>query len=127
MDKKTATDKTKKAVQEIAGDELPLEYESIEEWRAEARELFGDDGMKWRFVCPSCGYVASIQDWKDAGASSGEAAFSCIGRHLDKCHDAFQKGQGPCNYAGGGLFRINPIKIKGMDIGPFQFSVGGAR
>jgi hypothetical protein len=25
--------------------------------------------------------------------------------------DAFDKGPGPCNYAGGGLIRIAPIKI----------------
>lgn len=80
------------------------------EWEAEGRRRFGDDVMGWRFVCPSCGHVASVQDWKDAGAAQGEVAFSCVGRHLP---DAGHLGTArpPCNYAGGGLFRLNPVTI----------------
>jgi hypothetical protein len=53
-----------------------------EEWKTEARKRFGDDSMGWRFVCPSCGHIASVADWKAAGAGEGEIAFSCIGRRL---------------------------------------------
>ena len=87
-----------------------------EQWRAEAVELFGPDPMDWKFVCPSCGHVASVRDWKDAGATEGEAAFSCVGRHLnadDK--NTFQKKGGPCQYAGGGLFKLNPVKVDGHE------------
>jgi len=84
---------------------------SLEDWRREAIRLFGRDPMKWRFICPSCGHVASVQDWKDAGAPEGTIAFSCVGRWLGKKEDAFQKGKSPCNYAGGGLFRINPVSV----------------
>ena len=68
--------------------------------------------MKWRFVCPSCGHVASVKDWKDAGASEGEVAFSCVGRHLN-ADDAktFKHDGGPCQYAGGGLFGLNPVTV----------------
>lgn len=74
--------------------------------------------MKWRFVCPICGYAASLQEWKDAGAPPGAWAFSCVGRWKNTpVSDAFGPGPkvtgGPCNYAGGGLFRMNPVQIIG--------------
>lgn len=85
-----------------------------EEWFAEGTRLFGDDVMKWRFVCPSCGHIASVQDWKDAGAPEGAVAFSCVGRYLPERSEAFGgKGSGPCNYAGGGLFIIHPVNVEG--------------
>ena len=84
------------------------------EWLEEGTRLFGPDQMKWRFVCPVCGYEASVQDWKNAGATEGEVAFSCIGRHVQGSRIAFGgKGAGPCNYAGGGLFRLNPVIVDG--------------
>jgi hypothetical protein len=81
-----------------------------EEWTAEGIRRFGADQMTWRFVCPSCGHVASVQDWKDVGAKKGEVAYSCVGRHLP---DPKRMGErpGPCDYAGGGLFRINPVNV----------------
>lgn len=44
-----------------------------DEWSAEGRKRFGDDQMQWRFVCPACGHVASVQDYKDAGAPVNNA------------------------------------------------------
>lgn len=79
------------------------------EWNAEGVRLFGEDRMTWRFVCPSCGHVASVADWKSVGASEGEAAFSCVGRHIAGASDMF--GEPPCNYAGGGLFGLNPVTV----------------
>jgi len=84
---------------------------TYEEWQAEGTRRFGEDRSKWKFICPSCGYVASVQDWKDANASEGAVAFSCIGRFLDSDKEMGTKDGGPCNYAGGGLFALNPIKI----------------
>ncbi|MEW6573152.1 MAG: VVA0879 family protein, partial [Bacillota bacterium] len=87
-----------------------------EEWYAEGRRRFGDDVMKWKFVCPACGHVASVQDYKDAGAPEGAVAFSCIGRYLPNAKQAFDpEGPGPCNYTGGGLFRLNPVRIDGIE------------
>jgi hypothetical protein len=83
-----------------------------EQWIEEAKRRFGDDPMDWRFVCPVCGHVASVRDWKDAGAAEGEVAFSCVGRHIEGSKAAFeQSGEGPCTYAGGGLFRLNPVEV----------------
>lgn len=43
-----------------------MKYNSVEEWKAEATRRFGPDMLKWRFRCPMCGHVASVQDFKDA-------------------------------------------------------------
>lgn len=85
-----------------------------DEWMQEGRRRFGDDVMNWRFVCPACGHVAAAKDWKDAGAPEGAVAFSCVGRYAGCQREAFGKGakeKGPCNYAGGGLFAINPVEV----------------
>jgi hypothetical protein len=82
------------------------------EWLAEGERRFGKDTMKWKFVCPSCGFVASTEDYKKAGAKPENVAFSCIGRwtgHMN--NDAFVTKKGPCNYAGGGLIKLNPITV----------------
>lgn len=81
------------------------------EWLAEAQTRFGADSAKWRFVCPCCGHVASVAEWKAAGASEGEVAFSCIGRRTGAKREALGEGDGPCNYAGGGLFQLNPVTV----------------
>lgn len=90
-----------------------------EEWEARGTELFGPDQMTWRFVCPSCGNVQSVEGFKafrDQGVQPSTAYFSCIGRwdgHMD--NDAFG-GKSPCNYAGGGLLRINPVLVKDGEV-----------
>lgn len=82
------------------------------EWHAEGEALFGPDEMQWRFKCPSCGHVATPNDWKDAGAPEGAVAFSCVGRWMPKSTgEIFDRSGGPCNYAGGGLFGLNPVNI----------------
>ncbi len=72
---------------------------------AEARRRFGDDMEQWKFVCPACGHVASVADWRAAGAPEGAIAFSCIGRYLPGDFDWFRKTK-PCNYTLGGLFKM---------------------
>lgn len=85
---------------------------TLEQWHAEGARRFGAEQMLWRFVCPCCGWVAALGDWRAVGASEDEAAFSCIGRHVKGARDAFDKDKpGPCNYAGGGLFRLNPVRV----------------
>lgn len=96
---------------------------TLAEWRAKAADLFGDDFMKWKFVCPVCGHVAAVQDWKDAGATARAAAFSCVGRWAGANPMTTKgdigpngiKGKGPCNYAGGGLFQLNPVVVVDPD------------
>lgn len=85
------------------------------EWTAEAKALYGDNAMEWRFVCPVCEHVAAVKDWREADAPEGAIAFSCVGRYVGgKVRNAFEgTGKGPCNYAGGGLFRLNPVIVTG--------------
>lgn len=85
---------------------------TADEWRAEGKRRFGDDALKWRFVCPSCTHVASAEDYRKAGAPSTAVGFSCIGRWLETQVEAFDGAGGPCNYAGGGLIRINPVLVR---------------
>lgn len=99
---------------------------TLEEFLAEGQALFGEDRMTWRFVCPACGHVASIADYKAAGAPESSVGFSCVGRWLDHHRGAFDtKKSGPCDYAGGGLIRLNPIKIKGENVSLFDFDRSG--
>ncbi len=91
------------------------------EWQAEAVKRFGKDSKQWKFVCPTCKHVQSLQDFIDTGMDAWEArrmiGFSCIGRVTKDAKDAFDAlaGKGPCNYAGGGLFRLNPVKVTQED------------
>lgn len=98
-----------------------IRYASKEAWEAEARRLFGDDWMEWKFVCPSCGHVAAVKDWKAVGASAAQVAFSCVGRYMAKAAEMCEK-PGPCNYAGGGLIRLNPVQIEGHKDTYFDFA-----
>lgn len=93
---------------------------TLEAWSAKGDELFGADFMKWKFVCPVCGHIATVQDWKGAGAPAQSAAFSCVGRWAGANPQTAKErtlgpnglqGKGPCNYAGGGLFQLNPVAV----------------
>jgi len=96
------------------------------EWIGEAQILFGTDPAQWAFRCPVCKHVATVQDYKNAGAPEGAVGFSCIGRWMDKPENAFDvpagetAQKGPCNYAGGGLIRLNPVTVAFPDGGKRQ-------
>lgn len=96
-------------------------------WFAEGTRRFGPDIDNWRFVCPVCAHVASVADWRAAGAGEGAIAYSCIGRWLgvDQKTAFCAKGMGPCNYAGGGLFGFNPVRVvrpNGIAVDLFEFA-----
>ncbi len=116
----------------------PVRVMTREEWEAEGVRRFGPEKLDWKFICPSCGHIASVKDWVDAGGQGG-IGFSCIGRWIGSKRNALDgKGPGPCNYAGAGLFRLGPVKIEGdpahwFDFAPEEFEdpnpdgeVGGA-
>jgi hypothetical protein len=91
------------------------------DWLAAAQERYGKHAKDWRFVCAACGHPQSAKDFADAGVDPKKIpdtlGISCVGRWLPAPRDAFDKGPGPCNYAGYGLFRISPIHvvIEGQD------------
>jgi hypothetical protein len=103
-----------------------VRHTTEDEWRAEGEALFGPDILNWRFVCPVCKCVAAGIDWKAAGARPNDIGFSCVGRWLPDARNAFEgSGKGPCNYTGGGLFRLNPVEVARKDgqgsIAMFEF------
>ncbi len=85
-----------------------------EEWMAEAERRFGVDPFRWKFVCPSCGNVATPEDFrpfKDSGATTESVTENCLGRFTG-AKGAFEPAKfRPCNYAGFGLFRLSPVRI----------------
>lgn len=80
------------------------------DWRAEGAALFGPEDS-WAFVCPACKHVATVRQWLDAGATPGEIGFSCIGRRTGGRSAFYDRGAGPCDYAGGGLIGLNPVRV----------------
>jgi hypothetical protein len=96
---------------------------SYENWMVEGQRRFGEDFMNWRFECPVCHHVASVQDYqpfKDRGADANSATCECIGRYIPGSRKAFEEtGKGPCDYAGYGLFRLSPVMVTAApDIAP---------
>jgi hypothetical protein len=82
-----------------------------QQWEAAGASRYGTDRMQWKFRCPSCGHIATPADYRSAGAPENAVAFSCVGRWSGSESEAFAGKKGPCNYAGGGLFRLNPIAV----------------
>lgn len=98
--------------------------QTLEEWRKEAVDRFGEKGRNWKFQCPKCGNVQCAQDFVEkAGMEINDAVHSafqeCIGRHVD--------GNG-CNWAAFGLFgtfgkgRIVIAPDDGREVEVFDFA-----
>ena len=90
------------------------------EWLAEAEAKFGKDPKGWKFICPVCKTVQSIQDFLDLGVDKetiqGQIGFSCIGRQKNsgpwKKKDKPGKG---CDWTLGGLFQFHTLEIQTDD------------
>jgi hypothetical protein len=83
------------------------------EWQAEAKRRYSSS-EQIAFTCPVCKHRQTVADYVAAGDTTMRmAGFSCIGRLLPESDtsDAFSGKPGPCSYAGGGLFRLNPILV----------------
>ena len=79
---------------------------TIQEWRGEGTRRFGKDYMDWKFECPMCGHIASIRDFKEAGAKGPNCACQeCLGRYTGKGAPKAGDASG-CNWAAYGLFGI---------------------
>lgn len=83
---------------------------SQQEWEAKGVELFGENKQEWRFVCPACGNVESLEsakkDHPDA-IDDWRVEQECIGRHTTETG---------CNWAAYGLF-WGPVLVELKDAG----------
>jgi len=92
-------------------------YDSMQAWCDKATELFGEDSVKWKFVCPCCGNIQSIEDFQAKTSLSldeikGVVHFSCIGRWVKKDKES----KSPCDYTAGGLFNLTTVRVKMDDV-----------
>ena len=99
------------------------------QWMKEGTELFGHDMYSWKFVCPVCGNIASVEEYrqfKDKGATPSSAYQECIGRYTEG-RSAFHDNEGkPCDYAAYGLFgmcRTEVVDNSGNKIAVFEFAL----
>ncbi len=91
---------------------------TYDEWMAEGTRRFGNDFLDWRFVCPICGHVAAVRDYrpfKAQGATPDSATQECIGRYTGSGQRAFGADDLtvglPCDYALYGLFRLPGVQV----------------
>jgi hypothetical protein len=109
-------------------------FDSVEAWLEEGKRRFGEDFMLWKFVCPVCKNVASLADFRAAGAADPNSATQeCIGRYRKERAHPFGQGSDkvtqPCDYAGYGLFRLSPVRVvqsDGRETHSFAFADCGA-
>jgi len=73
-------------------------------WIAELTKRFGEDSKQWKFKCPACGHVQSIQDFLDHNIENPDSKvyYNCIGRYVP--------GTG-CNWTLGGLLNIHNMTV----------------
>lgn len=81
-----------------------MKEQTLQEWLQEGKTIFGNDFKNWWFVCPSCGHIASIQDFIDLGYDGNLAYQECIGR-VNGNRKQFNKDNAKgCDWAAYGLF-----------------------
>lgn len=109
-----------------------MEEITLEEWETKGKKLYGEDYANWKFVCPACGHISSVQEFIDLGANANSSYTNCIGRINGKGEDGLKgidNGYG-CNWAAYGLFGTLGkgliVNINGKDdvksIEVFQFA-----
>lgn len=101
--------------------------QTVNEWLADGEKLFGKNKLAWKFVCPACGHVASIGDFKELDADGNDAYQKCIGRINGKgTSNQTDNGDG-CNWAAYGLFGTagkgrTVISENGKEVDVFDFA-----
>ena len=101
--------------------------QTLNEWLADGEKLFGENKLDWKFVCPACGHVASIGDFKEHSSNPNDAYQVCIGRVNGKgTRNQKDLGDG-CNWAAYGLFGVLGkgrvvITEEGKEIEVFDFA-----
>lgn len=95
------------------------------EFLADAERRFGPKARNWKFVCPACGTVQSVEQLRTAIMAAGGGpddwqryvGFSCIGRFTgagDSGISAHRRGKPwgkGCNWTLGGLLHIHTLEV----------------
>lgn len=90
--------------------------QTIDDWRDQATDLFGPRPENWAFVCPNCGDIATVADFRPD--STHRAGSECIGRITP------DRG---CDWTANGLI-AGPTAVTFPDGGfTFAFRFGPAR
>jgi len=81
---------------------------SLDEWKAEGVEKFGEVVADWVFECPACHETQTMRDFVDAEVKNPDTVFyfSCIGR--------WAEGRG-CDWTLGGLLQIHKTEVIAPD------------
>lgn len=99
---------------------LNIQYD---DWLVEMRRRYPNRNDV-AFVCPVCHHRQTVGQFVAAAGDDGlrMAGFACIGRLMpkDQTSEAFSGKEGPCSYAGGGLFRLNPIVVVMPDLSKIE-------
>lgn len=113
------------------------------EFLEEATRRFGPNARDWKFVCPACGTVQSVQQLADAVVACGGTkddvhgyiGFSCIGRFTKQGDAGIRaKNRGKpwdkgCNWTLGGLLHIHEleVEIEGRKRPTFELAIAPER
>lgn len=71
-----------------------MKEQTLKEWQSEMKSRFPSGSDSVAFLCPACGGVSTIGEFKAIGVRQDLAAQTCIGRHVG--------GKG-CNWCAYGL------------------------
>lgn len=96
-----------------------------DEFIADATARFGESPRNWKFVCPMCGTVQSVQQLLDAVIAvggkkddvHGYIGFSCIGRFTGQGDAGIaakrrgEKWDKGCNWSLGGFLRLHELEV----------------
>lgn len=91
-------------------------YMSQENWLNLGKKIYGENLLNYKFKCPSCGRIASGEEYKNAGAKPKDMCQCCISRFLK---------DSDCRWAAFGLFDICKIRVitpKGEEIPVFEYA-----
>lgn len=84
---------------------------TLAEWEEEGELRFGQDRSNWKFVCPSCGNIASAREWRAAKAADSAIGTVCIGRFTGSKKEIGDQTGGPCNYGTTKKNNLCPVRV----------------
>lgn len=105
-----------------------------EEWLEDGERLFGEDMRYWKFVCPNCKGIQTVNDFLELRdelkitIDTEKTYFSCIGRYdpriPEKDVGTIGDERSPCNYSNGGLLGLYKLVVvmDGKEIPCFEFA-----